>query len=99
MDVEGRADADHHRGLDLAQVGGHPALLLGRAQAHPDDVGPGLIDHLHDPRVFFLGERPEGRAIGADDLQAGELPPEPRGQPFCHTLAAAVEEIPEPSLG
>ena len=60
MEIEGGADADEDgRGEPLA-VGSHPLFLLGAAQAHEDDVGPGRVD-LADLFGLLLGrQRPEG---------------------------------------
>ena len=45
MKVEGGADADKNRRGELVLVIKHPALLLGSAEAYPDDVWIRLVDY------------------------------------------------------
>ena len=53
MKIKGGADTDHDRGIDFAQVVGHPEFLFGSAQADPDDIGIGSINLIYREVVFF----------------------------------------------
>src|SRR5690349_6170406 len=48
VEVERRADADEHRGVQAPAHRRHPLLLLGHADAHPYDVGPRAVDLVRD---------------------------------------------------
>jgi hypothetical protein len=61
VDVERGPDAQEHRGFEPADVGVHPALLLGRAQPDPDKIGPHGIDPGDDLVVLLRRNGPEGR--------------------------------------
>ena len=60
--VEGGTHA-HHQRLHAVLVYGHPALLLRRAQAHPDKIGLSLIDHPHHVLVLLGRQRAEWRGV------------------------------------
>ena len=72
--VKAGAHAEH-QAVHPALMGRHPALLLGRAQAHPDEIRLRFIDSLYVPPVFLRGQRPEGRRIHPRD-------PDPRIRPL-----------------
>ena len=68
MKVERRAYADEDRGLQTTDVGVHPLLLLGHAQAHPHHVRLRAIDEIDHARVFVWRQRAKRWGVGADDL-------------------------------
>src|SRR3954451_10542877 len=70
VEVEGGADADEQRRIELGPHLRHPLLLLRLARPDPDDVGLQPVDLTQDPGLLVLGERPVGRRPAADDPQA-----------------------------
>jgi hypothetical protein len=94
VEVERGADADHHRGGDAAERRRHPALLLGRAEPNPHDVGPLRVDGRDRVRGLGLGHRAEGRRHGAGDREPGIARGEAARERLGHALAPAEEEMP-----
>src|SRR5438270_7739255 len=67
MKVVGGTDTEHECGIESMQVAMHEALLFGRADADPDDIGPEL-SHMSNERLLFLFiEVAKWRRVGADD--------------------------------
>src|SRR3712207_8413548 len=49
VEVEGGPDAHEDRRVELVAHVGHPLLLLGLPDAHPDDVGLAAVDLRRQP--------------------------------------------------
>jgi hypothetical protein len=71
VEVEGGPDPDLHQRQAVVVVG-HPALLLGAAEAHEQHARARGHDVVDDGGVLVLAERPEGWGLGVHDPQAGE---------------------------
>ena len=54
-------------------MGGHPALLLRRTQAHPDKIRLCRVDLLHDLCILVRRQRAERRRVHPRDDRAGVL--------------------------
>jgi hypothetical protein len=48
MKVRGSTDADQNWNSQFLHVSCHSLLLLGRAEADPDHIWAGLLDHVRD---------------------------------------------------
>ena len=55
VEVERGADADEDRRVEAVAHRGHPLLLLGHADADPDDVGAGAVDLVGDRVLLVVG--------------------------------------------
>lgn len=98
VEEEGGADAEHDAGVELGEVFGHEALLLGGAEADPEEIGLGGV-HLANEVGFFGGvQGAEGGRVGAGDLEAGEALFEFAFEFLGHAFGAAVEEM-APAFG
>lgn len=67
----------------------HPALLLGTAQPHPEDIhieGVDLVDH---GLIFIGSEGAERRSVGAGDVSLGEA----SAQGSLDVRGAAIEVV------
>ena len=89
--VKGRAHANHH-GVDVAELFGHPQLLLGATEADPHGASAAVIDALHDGGIFFRAQGAEGGGIGAGNLEAGPIAQQAFLQQIQGGLAGAVQE-------
>ena len=75
-------------------MGSHPQLLLRRAQADPDNIGPGAVDPVDD-RIVLLGRKGAERwGQGTDNLKAGMRGGQRRRQAVGKSGAASVVEFP-----
>src|ERR1700680_432744 len=61
--VKGSSHSYHHRDFEFFAVFVHPALLLGSAQAHPEDIGRCLIYARRDFPLLLLCEWAERRNV------------------------------------
>jgi hypothetical protein len=69
----------------------HPALLLGRAQADPQQIGRSRVDPLDHRLVLIRGEGSKGRRLHADDLECREPRLKALGQALRDAVLAAIE--------
>src|SRR6202041_1093603 len=70
MKIEGSSDSDHERDLKRFYVSRHEPLLLGGAQAHPEDVRSAFA-HLGENFLFLIrNQASEGRRVCSDYLEA-----------------------------
>ena len=93
MEVEGRADADEHGGVEARAHPLHPLLLARDAEADPDHVGLLGVDLRGERVELRVGVLAEVLRGAADDPQAGVGEPEPareRGEGL-GLVAAAVQ--------
>jgi len=93
VEVEGGADANEDGNGELVAMIEHPALLLGSAEADPDDVGMGGVNHGADFGVFLGGERAIRGTEGAGDFVGGELTGEFDCEGVCDAGCAAIKEM------
>ena len=91
--VEGGADADH-QGTDTVLMGGHPALLLGGAEPHPDKVRLRCVDLLDDLHILLGCQLPEGRRVHPRDDRARVALLDLLSQQVQRLLGGAVEVVP-----
>ena len=75
-------------------MGGHPALLLWRAQAHPDKIRLCRVDLLHDLRILVRRQRAERRRVHPRDDRAGVLFRDFFAQDVQRLLRGTVEIVP-----
>ena len=75
-------------------MGGHPALLLRRAQAHPDKIRLCRVDLLHDLRILVRRQRTERRRVHPRDDRAGVLFRNFFAQDVQRLLRGTVEIVP-----
>src|SRR5919109_4012762 len=73
VEVEGGADAAHHRHLQPVAHLRHPLLLLRNADAHPEDVRLRLVDLLGDRVLLLARQGTEGRRVAAHHVDAWVL--------------------------
>src|SRR5215217_9321295 len=100
VEVEGGADRAHDRDVEPLAHARHPLLLLGHADADPEDVGARAVD-LVDERVLLLfRHRPEGRRVAAHDVDPGVAAPQVQRELHQRALVApAVEPDAVAALG
>jgi hypothetical protein len=66
--VEGCADPNEHRALDLTAVFRHPLFLLGATEADPDNIWFGFVDARDSCGCFHRAQRAERRTFDAGHL-------------------------------
>ena len=93
MKIECGADANEHRRAETIVVVAHPALLLWRAQADPDDIGFRIIDEGTDCLVLLGGYISIWRAELAGDLVIGKLTREFVREGVRDSRCAAVKKM------
>src|SRR4051794_28312752 len=99
VEIEGSADAAHHRHLEAFAHPGHPLLLLRHPDADPEHVRPGLVDLLDDRVLLLAREFAERRGVAAHHVDARMLAAHGEGELYQRALiAAAVEPDAVPAL-
>ena len=67
VEIECCTYTEHQTGVEARQHAVHPQLLAGRADAHPDDVGPERIDPGNDVVFFQRVQFAKWGSVGAQD--------------------------------
>lgn len=93
VEIEGCADADKDGDVERGAVFEHPALLLGGAEADPDNVRSGSVDHRDSGGVFVRSLRAKWRTEESCSLQSGETGGEADGESFRDSRRTAIEEM------
>src|SRR5215831_2743533 len=93
-ELEGGSDGHNYWNVQAGAMLVDPAFLLGQSETYPQNIRRCPIDEIHDLRVLFAGELPEGRRISAYGRESWESLSQlvrQRGQNF---FRVAVKEVP-----
>src|SRR6185312_7283122 len=93
VEVERRADADKHRGVQPAAHMRHPEFLLGTAKPHPDDIRAGPVDPLRDLGFLLRAKFVKRRRVGSSDPRIREFFEKPRLKPLQGLVRRAIKEM------
>src|SRR5208283_2427571 len=93
MNVKCCPHSDQQTDRQLGRISSHETLLLGRAQADPDYVGPAFLHLRSQGCGFGIVKRAERRGKGAAYLQVGEAGLQGVSKVSGHALGTAVEEM------
>src|ERR1700722_6909901 len=91
--IEGRAHAEHQRGVEAVKIAGHELLLARSADADPDDVRLQSADSGRDLLFFKLGEIAKWRREGSNDLRRRKTLEQLVAQFVGHTFLSSIEEV------
>jgi Undecaprenyl-phosphate galactose phosphotransferase WbaP len=94
MKIKRSADRDQHGRPEQRAMACHPIVLLGRADAHPDDVRGRRVDGLEDIPILLAVGRPERRRVGSRDDESRISSLQPAREQIGRAGHASVKEVP-----
>jgi len=93
MEIEGGAYSEHQARIEKRQVAGHEELLLGAAEADPDDVGFEFGNGGDKFILLSAGEAVEGWHDRPNNAHRGEVPCKPVAEFGGYAFGPAIEEV------
>ena len=93
MEVECGAYAEHQSGLNQRQQAHHESLLLGSADAYPEDLGVQYLYSRRNGLFFFESEIAEGWSVGSNNASPRETLREAGAEFLDDSFFATVKEV------